>query len=240
MGLLDGLTTDENIKVETDSLGGFQVLDSNVYDFKIKNAFITLSSGKAMAFNIHCKSTDGKELRQQLWVASGEAKGCKNYYIDKKTGDKRYLPGFNQANAICLLTVGKELSKLETTPGVAEVYGEKTKVDVLKDLIGQDITLGVIKQLVDKTAKNPDTGNYEPTGESKTENEIDKVFRARDGLTVTEIRAKLTDPVFKGKWTEKWNGQVKDKTTNTSGAVAGAPAAKRTAGAAAPVDDLFV
>ena len=240
MSKLAGLATDKSVKNETDSLGGFQTLDSSVYDCKIANAFITMSQGKAMAFNLELKTADGKQMNQQLWVTSGEKKGCLNYYINKKTNEKHYLPGFNIANAICLLTVGKELSKIDTEPGVAEVYGEKTKVDIMPELVGQDVTLGVIKQIVDKTAKSEDTGNWEPTGESRTENEIDKVFRTRDGLTVTEIRGKMTEPIFKQKWLEKWDGEVKDRTTDTSGCAAeGAPAAKRETGAAAPEESLF-
>jgi hypothetical protein len=239
--IMAGLATDNSIKNETDSLGGFQVFDSGLYTVKIEKAFITFAKSKAMAFNVWVKTPDGKSLQQIMYVTSGEAKGCKNHYVNKKTGEKHYLPGFNTANAICLLSIGKELASLDTEPGLVELYGEKTKVELIPALVGQEITLGVIKQLVDKRAKNQETGEYEATGESRSENEIDKVFRAKDGLTTTEIRAKIDVSVFRDKWLEKWEGQVKDKTTDATGPAGtaeGAPPAKAT-GNSAPTEALF-
>ncbi len=238
--IMAGLGTSNDIKNETDSLGGFQVFDSGLYIVKIEKAFITFAKSKAMAFNVWCKTADGKSLQQQMYVTSGEKKGCKNHYVNQKTGEKHYLPGFNTANAICLLTLGKELGSLATEPAMVDMYGEKTKVNEIPALVGQEIELGVIKQLVDKRAKNAETGEYEPTGESRTENEVDKVFREKDGLTTTEIRAHITDSVFRAKWLEKWEGQVKDKTSDATGpgTSEGAPPAKAT-GAEAATTELF-
>ena len=59
----------------------------------------------------------------------------------------------------------------------------------------------------------------------KEENEIDKVFRASDGLTVTEVLAEATEPVFKNTWSEKNTGVTRNKAkgAGANASVAGAP-----------------
>ena len=241
MSMLAGLTTDESIQDEKDSLGSSGPLDSNVYDLTIKYAFMTKSKGGALALNLHLNEASGALLRQQLWVTSGDAKGNKNYY--ERNGKRHYLPGFNIANAVSLLSVGKEISKLDTEEKTIKLYNfdskseEPTVVDMVMDLVGKEITCGVLKQVVDKNVKDPATGEYVPSGETRTENEIDKVFRTRDKLTVAEIRRKLTEPVFYEEWTAKWKGKEKDKSTGTK--TSGTTGAPQAAGKAAPVDDLF-
>ncbi len=232
MSILGTLKTDNSINEDGDRLGGgFSPLDSAIYDLNIKLAYVTKAPSEAMALNVLFE-TDGKDVRQQFWMTSGKAKGCKNFYIKKdKTTDKEtkhYLPGFNMANALCLLTVAKEISVMTTEEKVINLYDPNqqkevpTKVNMVTELLGQTITGGVIKQIVDKKTKDAGTGEYQPTGETRIENEVDKFFRQRDGLTVTEIRAKMTEAQFKDQWEKKWTGETEDKSTGT-GAVSGAP-----------------
>lgn len=240
--MLDNLKTDNSVKEDEDVLGGFGAIDSNVYDFTIDMAYMDKSEGGAISVNLSLKNSIGQGMRQTLWVTSGKAKGCKNYY-ETKQGEKRYLPGFSVANAMSLLSVGKDLSDLEPQEKVIKLYDFKEKKDtpqtkqVLVELLGKEITLGVIKQIVDKNAKN-DAGVYAPTGETRTENEIDKVFRTRDHMTVSEIRAEFEEAVFYGKWAEKNAGTVRDKSTGQAGATAGASAAT-TGAAVEPKKSLF-
>jgi len=218
MSLLKSLVTTEDIIADSDTLGGYSVLESDVYDLTIEVAFVTYSANKAMALNVHFKTVDGKQLRQQFWMTSGEAKGCKNYY-ENKQGDKQYLPGFTMANSLCLLTVGEEISKMNTEPKVINLYDYSvkkeipTKVDMLIELLGKSVTAGVLKQIVNKNELDANTGTYVASSETRTENEINKLFRQQDGLTITEIKAAATEPVFKQKWVEKWKGVTKDKSS---------------------------
>lgn len=242
MAILDALKTDETIKEDGDSLGGFTVLESAVYPFVIKLAYVTKSASKAMVITIHFTGENKTQMRQQFWVTSKETKGCKIFYINKKTNEKHYLPGFNQANALCLLTCGKELGTMATDKKVINVYdfNERkevpTEVDVLSELENKQILAGVLKQTVDNRAKNANTGEYEPTGETRDENDIDKFFRIKDQLTVMEIRAQKTTPDFMEKWVSNWEGKTKDKTSKNTG-IAGAP--KREVGKQAPTTELF-
>lgn len=241
MSLLKGLTTDTEIQNETDSVGGGGVLETGLYKSTITLPYLNKSKGGALGLNIHFKNEDGREFRQTLWMASGDAKGNKNYY-ENKQGDRKYLPGFLHADAICLLTMGKGVAEMDTEMKVVNVYSPEagaevpTQVEVLTDLIGQEILVGLQKQISDKNIKN-DQGIYVPSGETREENEIDKIFRATDGMTTAEIRAKAEEASFVATWKEKWEGKTRDRSTGAKGNAgqAGAPArAAANSGGAAP------
>lgn len=246
MSLLKSLTTKPNIADEKDTLGGGrQVLDSDLYTFKINLAYVTQSQGGAMALNLLLKTDDGKELRQSIYMTSGKDKGSKNTYTDKD-GNEQYLPGFLQANSVALLTTGKEISELDTETKVIPLYDYTakaeipTKVEMIMDLVGKEIMAAVIKQTVDKTKKNEATNTYEATGETRDDNEIEKFFRASDRMTTAEIRAQATEASFADTWLEKWKGKVKNKAKGASG-TAGAPGAAKAGapGTAKPGKSLF-
>ena len=245
MSLLKNLTTDDTIANEKDSVGGGGgPVESGLYPATISLAYLKKSDGGALALQLHAKSQDGKELRQTLWMTSGTAKGGANFYIDKD-GKKQYLPGFLLANSIALLTVGTDLSAMDTETKVVNVYSAEakaevpTKVEMVVDLLGKEILIGVIKQTVDKTQKN-DAGVYMPTGEVRDENEFDKFFRARDRMTTAEIRAQATEAVFAATWEAKWAGKTRDKTKGTKGAAGTAGAPKAAAAASKkPQTSLF-
>lgn len=248
MSLLSTLTTDQSIANEKDSVGGGSyVLDSGLYPCTVSMAYITKSNSGALGMVLKLATKDGREIRQTLWMTSGDAKGNKNYY--EKDGQKNYLPGFTHANSLALLTVGKEISELDTEQKVTNVYNPEakaeipTKVDVPMDLLGKEVIVGLIKQKVDKTRRNEATGIYEPTGETREENEIDKIFRAKDRMTTAEIRAQAEEATFYNSWDAKWTGKMKDKSKGTSGS-AGVPKAGSSLPAAAnstrkPTSSLF-
>ena len=242
--MLANLSTDASIATEKDSIGNSGPLSSGLYSCTVSMAYLNKSAGGALGLVLTLKTPEGKEVRQTLWMTSGTAKGCKNYYEDKQ-GAKQYLPGFTHANALCLLTVGKEISALETETKVVNVYSPEakaevpTKVEVLMDLLNQEIIVGLIKQNVDKTVKN-DAGVYVATGETKDENEIDKFFRAKDKMTTAEIRAQADEAAFINSWEAKWKDKVKDR---AKGAAAGLPGVPKLGGAPSaakkPTTSLF-
>jgi hypothetical protein len=244
MSLLATLTQDATINDETDSVGGNSTLDSGLYGCTVTMAYINKSAGGAMGLVLTMKTADGKEVRQTLWMTSGTAKGCKNYY--EKDGEKSYLPGFNHANALCLLAAGKEVSAMDTETKLVKVYSPEakaevpTKVEVVMDLLNKEILVGLIKQTVDKTQKN-DQGIYVPTGETRDENEIDKLFRASDRMTTSEIKAKATEAGFADTWESKWSGKTKVKAKGAATGTAGLPrtAANSSVGTKKPANSLF-
>lgn len=241
MSMLKNLTSDESIANERDSVGGASVLNSDAYVAEIKLAYLTKSDGGALGLVVHAvPESGGGEIRQTIYMTSGTAKGGKNYY--EKDGEKHYLPGFLLANSLTLLTIGKEISECDTEQKVIAAWSREakaevpTKVDMITELLGQKVMVGLIKQIEDKTKKNDATNVYEPTGETREVNEIDKFFRARDGMTTAEIRAQAVASAFLATWKAKWAGQVRNKSKGTAGK-AGAP--KAAAGGAGPKVSLF-
>lgn len=216
--MFENLKTSNDIEEDGDSLGGSFLLPTSIYECVIQAAYITTSAGGAFALNLDLQPSNGQAIKQQLWMTSGTAKGGLNYY--ERNGKKHYLPGFNAANAIALLSVGKEIGDLDSEKKVVGIYNYTqkkevpTEVDMIMELIGQSITLGLLQTKEDGTTKQDD-GTYKPDASKKPRehNEIDKVFRTRDRLTVKEIKAQQTDPVFYDKWLKQWDGKVKDKTT---------------------------
>jgi len=240
MSLFKNQITSADIADEKDSIGGGFVLDSGLYQATIALAYGITSTSGATGLVIQAKTAQGQVIKQTFWTASGRDKGCKNYY--EKDGKKNYLPGFLQAQALTLLACGKELHEIEAETKIVNVYNSDakaeipTKVEMLMELLDKEILIGLVKQTVDKNAKDSN-GVYQPTGETREENEIDKLFRASDRMSVVEIRAKVDTAAFADTWLTKWGGMVKDKSTKTSG-TPGAPKTGST-GTKKPSASLF-
>lgn len=230
MSLLEGINTADNAEKETDRLGGFQLLDANVHLMKIKTAYLSTAASEARAVMFEFESEKGV-LRSAQYFCSGKTKGKKTYYIKN---DKQFnLPGFIIVNDI-FRAVGfkgglddavleEKFIKLYNHDAGGEVV---TPVQMVTNLIGKEVALGVRKQTVDKTALGSDNKTYEPTGETRDVNELDKVFTA-EGLTQPEIDAGITEPTFIIGWKEKYEGKLEMLAKGATGGngTAGAPAA---------------
>lgn len=237
--IMGGLGVSEDIQNETNNLG-WEPFESDAYDITIEAAFLFKSKSGATCFNLRGKTPEGKELFNQQYVTSNTKKGGQNFYLGKD-GKKNYLPGFNIANAISLLTIGKNLNALTTVDGVQEVYNEKKGVKMLPQLAGETVTLGIQLQIQDKQVKDAATGEYVNSGETRKVNEIDKVFRTKDKLTTPEIRAGETEPAFFTRWLEKNKGVTQNRATgaSASGVTNGAPPPKQATGTGASAETLF-
>ena len=245
MNMFANLATDDSIASEKDSVGGGSgPLNSGLYSMTITMAHIGVSAGGAQSLNLSLKAEDGKEVRQTLWMTSGTAKGGKNYY--EKDGVKNYLPGFLLANSLCQLAVGKDIAQTDIQEKVINLYSfdakaeVPTKVKVVMDLLNQPILVGILKQTVDKNIKDA-AGVYVPSGETRDENEIDKLFHPESRMTTAEIKAKATEAVFVTTWSDKHTGVTRNKAKGAAaGGVAGAPRPAGAAPAAAkPKSSLF-
>lgn len=229
-----GLKT-EGLEQSGDYLGGGGAIDSDVYSGTIKLAYAGIARSGAHSLTI-CVDMNGREYRETMYVTSGTEKGCKNYY--EKGGKKNPLPGFTTANDLALLSTGVALNDQEIEERVVKLYDYDvkaevpTKVQAVVSMHGKPITLGVLKQIVDKNKKNEATGEYEPTGETREENVIDKVFHTDTGKTVSEFTAKVEVADFQAKWAAKNKGAVRDRTTGGAGK-SGAPGQAKTASSSA-------
>jgi hypothetical protein len=233
-----GNLTGDGLEQTGDRLGGGGVRETGAYEATVKLVY----AGKASSSNAQSLTVlldmGGQEYRETLWVTN---KNGENFFLDKQDKTKKVpLPGFTIADDLCLLTTGMPLSEQTFSEKVVNIYDYDAKkevptnVHVLMDLIGKPVIMGVVKQTVDKTKKNDNTGQYDPTGETRDENVIEKVFHAESKRTVTEFRAEQEEAVFYGKWVEKNAGKTRNRSKGAEGK-AGAPARPGAApGAAAP------
>lgn len=241
MNTFSNLNNETALEGDKDTLGGGFLVDSGVHNMMIEMAYAGQSSKGALSLTLHLRSiADNSLVRSTIYVTSGTAKGTKNTYTDKETGKERPLPGFSLANSLCQVVLGKNLSDVAQEEKVIKRYDAEAKTEVpqktqvLVELLNQPVQAGIIKRTVDKMVWNQNANAYTPDGTVKDENEVDKFFRARDGLTQTEIQAGATESSFKDKWADKWTGVHEDKSTVSKGAVKkGAPA---TSAATAPAE----
>lgn len=176
--------------VEEDYIGGGGILDTDIYDAKIKTAYIgKAANSKAQNITL-LLDVKGKELRSQIWVSNRDGDVT---YRDKTTKEDKNLPGFNQINSLCLLVAGKRLGEMDVEELTVKLYDYESKkeipqaVECLTELHGEMVKVAVQRQTVDKTAKNDATGDYEPTGETRDQNEIVKFFHAEKAVTISEV-----------------------------------------------------
>jgi hypothetical protein len=249
-----GNLKNDGLEETQDRLGGFNVRDTDAYEATIKVAYAGQSQGGARNVTLVLLLADG-EYNETIYVTN---KAGENWFLNKQDNSKKVpLPGFTTIDDICLVTTGKPLSEQKTEEKVVKVYDYDERkelpksVPVLTELTGQKVVLGIVKQTVDKNVKNDSTGEYEPSGETRDENTIEKVFHHPSLVTVVEAReaqksGKDAEPVFHGKWVEKNKGVARNKTKGASGnggqsgrPGGGAPQAGNAGGGAKKTNSLF-
>lgn len=215
MSLLSGVKQPENLEKEKDTLGGFQLLSTDVYDATIKLAYLTKAKSGAVGLVTHFDIA-GSEIRHTEYFKSGDEKGNKTTFT--KNGEEFPLPGYTFSNNLCLLTVGKNLTDLgeETEMKTINLYNGKegkelpTEVEVLAPVMGEKIAIAVEHQLVNKQVKG-DNGKYVDTNESREQNVVTQLFHIDDRRTAPEMRNEIEKAEFVDMWLEKNQGNVIDK-----------------------------
>lgn len=209
---MKGLSIDTDVESSDQDVipgeGGY-TLPTGVYPMVVDVAYMGKSAKGAVSLNLHLKQAKGGKtiVRQTLWVASGDKKGNKNYYIDKNK-KKRLLPGMAQADHIAQITTGQSLAALTPEEKTIKLYDfEKraelpTKVAALTEMHTKEIYVGLKKVRTNKVVKNQ-SGGYDDTAAERVFNEIDKVFYP-DGMTIAEKKSEATEAKFIGKWKKRF------------------------------------
>lgn len=243
MSLLSGVVVGADVdSTEQDTLGGGGLLKTNIYLGKIDAAWLSAATSGALAFNMLI-TVNGKTIRQQTFFTN---KNKEVTYEDKKTNEKKALPGYLFVCSLTKLLTGKTVEKLSTEQRVISLwdYTQRkevpTKIEALPDLHGQEVLVAIEEQIVDKTAK---VGNeYKPTGETRKQNEIVKFFDATTKKTSTEL-AGNADASFHDKWLAEKADKVIDKESKESKSIAASGGTVKSgmpSGGAVPTpDDLF-
>lgn len=175
--------------VEEDYLGGGGVLDTDIYPAKIKYAYIGKAANSG-ARNLTISLLIGKhEHREVIWMTNKDGDVT---YKDRKSGEEKNLPGYNQVNSLAMLLLSKEVGELDVEERVLNLYDFDAKkelpqsVDCFIELHDQDLHVALQRQIVDKTEKD-DSGNYVPNGETREQNAIIKFFPAAGLVTISEV-----------------------------------------------------
>lgn len=220
---------------EKDVLGGRSLLPTDVYEGSIEVAYLTKSTKGASAFNFVI-NINGKKIRDQIYVTNRE--GGVTY---PKDGKKYPLPGYSLVNALCKLTIGKEIPNLTFEKKLVKLYDftqkkeVPTEVDVAVELTGEAVKLGIELVKENKNAQDQ-TGAYVPTAEVREFNSITRVFHTKTNQTVSEYDTQAPAE-FMTLWLNEFKGKPRDKTIK--GLTPAASAAGAPAGAAAPKSSLF-
>lgn len=239
---LFGNLKNEGLEEAQDRLGGFQALETDIYTGKITMAYAGQSQSGARNVTL-IFAHDGKEYRETVYVTNSKGE---NFFLNKEDKTKKVpLPGFTIIDDLCLITTGKPLCEQEAEEKVVKIYDFEQKkelpksVPVLIELLGQTVSLGIVKQIENKQVKNS-AGEYEATAETRTINFIDKVYHTESKMTVTEGKAGKTQGEFWDAWLNRNKGQERDKRTikdgeaGAAGRPSRAPNTPPQAGAAAP------
>lgn len=211
MSFLSKLQYNEEIQQEKDTLGGFSLFESGIYEAIIKYAYLSESQSGAGAVNFEF-DIDGKTYNETIYVTNSEGSNIWN-----KNGKSGYLPSFLTADGISLFATNQSLFEQKETTKEIEIYdkdaGKKlpTKVPMLLDLIGKKVKLGIIKEKVFKQEKDAN-GKYVDTPETREVNKIDKVFSAKDNRTIPEVREGVEEAQFYNDWLAKYENQIVDRT----------------------------
>jgi hypothetical protein len=236
----------DGLEQSEDRLGGGFILDTDAYDTTIKLAYGIESTQGAKGV-VLVTEVGGREYRETIYVTN---RAGENFFLNKDDKTKKVpLPGFTVIDDICLCATGTSLSEQPVEEKTVKIYDYDEKkelpksVPVLVELLGKPVTLGIFKNLENKSVKQ---GNdYVPTAETRLTNNIEKVFHTETKLTTAEARQGMSAGEFYDKWVERNKGVERDRRTlkegeaGKSGRPGGPPQAGGAAAGAAPKKSLF-
>ena len=234
-----GGLNNEQMEQNRDVLGGgFQPFPSNAYPAVVKAAYSTKSRNNALGLGL-ILLIDGREYSETLWVTNRDGKP---YYT--RDDKKMPLPGYANADELCLLITGKGLTEQTQEEKVIKLYDFQTrsevptKVQMLTDLLGGKIIVGLIESIEDKNTQD-DSGKYVPTGETRRQNNVNKFFHGDTKLTLNEVKAQKEEPEFHDAWVKKNKDTVVNNSKATPEGKTGSPSAAAATAAGAPTKPLF-
>lgn len=227
---LFGLEKVTDVQADKDTLGGFQAKPSGVYPCTIDHLFVKQAGSGAKALSL-IGTVDGAPYSEDFYFTSGTAKGGKHY--TENNGVKRYLPGFNMADAMLNMLIGKglfDMTEDDIETAVVKQRGkdgkdEPTEVPAVAGVKGKVIQLG-IQRVIQNGRKNvgtQDKAKWVTTNDKRTQNQTDRIFN-EDGFTINELRAEAEAPAFIEEWKEKWEGNDNDRFKAVDAAAAGGSA----------------
>ena len=216
MSFFSDIKIDETAKVSEDRVGGgsSRVDATGCYDLIIKKAYLEEAKSGAVSFVLDLETEDGRSLRVQEWFTNRDKE---SFYIDRNTGEKQFLPGFNKLRAIDFLITGEISPYPKAEEKTIKLYDYDARAElptqrqVLTGWWGKMISVLAVKTLNNKQSKN-ESGNYVPTAETYEKMEIDHFIDPKTKRTRNEITAGKVEPEIHNKWVETFPADyVKDR-----------------------------
>lgn len=215
--LFDNMTTD-GLEETDDRLGGFQPLDTDMYDMTIKAMYAGQSDSGARSMTI-IGDISGQEHRETIYFTN---RNGDNFFLNKNDNTKKVpLPGFTTVDHLCLVATGSPLAEQEVDDKVVNVYDRDAgkelpkTVPMLTAAIGQTVRVAILRILQNKSKK--EGNSYVDTAETREFNEIDKVLDPESRMTVVEALNGAEEATFHDAWLDRNKGKTRDKRTIKDG-----------------------
>ena len=186
--------------------GGYYVPESGVYQYTVTKAYLDESAKGSMFLGLELTSAE-HTFNHSLYFTTNKQNGQEVFY-KTKDGKKKYLPSFLLVDSLCQLLTEKDFGDQDVEEKLIKLYDKAAgkevgkKREVLVDLLGKDILVGVIKSLED---------SYRDPSKEVTRLSIDKFFDVDSKLTAQEIENDMEKPDFYEKWIDKNKGVTKDE-----------------------------
>lgn len=188
-----------------DTLGGFKVWDTAIYDATVFALHFGAAKSGAQFAGVHLK-IDGKDYRETIYFTNKEGN---TFYT--KDGKDHELPGFQTVNELCIVTTGKGLLQQPMEEKILKLYDPEAKaetnqsVPVAVDVKGA-VKVAILRKIVNKQVKDPNTNAYVDTNEQREENEINKFFNGDHKFTATEYTKDQSGGSY-GTFHDQWKEQ---------------------------------
>lgn len=212
MSLFANLKSD-GLEESQDRVGGFGAVESDIATGIVKAFYAGKSAGGANSITVVVTLAGSKEYRETLWITNKQGE---NFFLNKQDKTKKVpLPGFTVADDICLATTGLPLADQPFEEKVLNIYDFDAKkelpkgVQVAMEVVGKEVSLGILKELHNKTEKKGD--EYVDIPETRELNVIDKVFHTESKKTVVELKNGAEEAAFWDKWLENNKGKTRDR-----------------------------
>lgn len=225
MGKLFGNLDASNAETSEDRVGGgFQPIPSGIYDATIKLVYAGKArNSDAQNVTVHL-DINGHEHRETVYITNRNGEPT---FKDKETGKDVKLPGYQLIDELCMFANEQHITEQEAETKVVKLYNfdEKkelpTEVPVMTALLGKPIKVAIQRVIEDKRKQGSD-GQYHPTGETRTLNEMVKVMHPETGRTMNEYIGGTEQPEYMREWTKLNEGKDRNKSTGAANGNTGA------------------
>lgn len=141
-----GVTKEQVQEVEPEAVYESKAIPSALYDAKVDKAFVRKTDSGANMLEVDFViEVDGKPITYHYsnCVLSGDQKGNKTTYTDKKTGNEVSLPG---VQAMTKFLTAIESLDASATKGQVEWKDSKIEVLAFTGLQGKKLKIGVVQE----------------------------------------------------------------------------------------------